>query len=73
MCTLCAKNDVDHLITRNRTHTYRSPRPGIELRTYCMPGIRANHYTTEDVSTLGVQIAIITILVTDVIGGPLDS
>ena len=58
---------------RNRTHKNQSPRPGIEPRTFCLPGRRANHYTTEDVPTSRDQIALVTLLVTDVIGGPLDS
>ena len=42
---LCARNDVDHKILGNRTHKIRSPRPGIEARTFCLPGRRANHCT----------------------------
>ena len=73
MYALCARNDVDYKIIRNRIHKNRSPRPGIEPRTFCLPGRHANHYTTEDVPTQCAQIAHITLLVTDVIGSPLDS
>ena len=64
---------ISYYIKRNRTHKHRSPRPGIQPRTFCLPGRRANHYSTEDVPTSCVQIALITLLVTDVIGGPPDS
>ena len=67
MYALCARNDV-----RNRANKNRSPRLGLKPRT-CLPGRCANHYTTEDVPTLCVQIALITLLVNDVIGGPLNS
>ena len=45
MYALCARNDVDHKITRNRTHKNRSPRPGINSQTFSMPCRHANHYT----------------------------
>ena len=73
MYALCARYDAVHEIIRNRTHKNRSPRPGIEPWTFCLPGRRVNHYTAEDIPTSGVQTELMTLLVTDVIAAPLDS
>ena len=43
MYALCARDDVDHKITRNRPYKNLSPRPGIESRTFCLPGSHLYH------------------------------
>ena len=68
MHALCARNDVDHSILRDRTHKNRSPQPESETRTFCVQGRRANHSPTEV-----VPIIVRSNCAYNIIGGPLDS